>query len=269
GPASSNWIFDYVSQPVSTHGIAAVNYTVSKFSHEFPQNSIIVRLESASSKIPSSERELVIISAHQDSLNYKYPFFRAPGADDDGSGSVAIIQVLRSLLEKGFVVPDDIAVEFHWYAAEEGGLLGSLDIASSYRDLDKPVKASLQMDCIGLTPPGSEPVIGIFDTNINANLTTFGTTLIDKYNSISWEYTNCGQMCGSDHMSWNFSGYPAMFVSEGPFHDPPLPYYDRIHTSRDIVGQPGWNLTHITEFVKLVGIFRHLDQNILNHQLDS
>ena len=55
------------------------------------------------------------------------------------------MQVLRSLAGK-FVPPHGVAVEFHWYAGEEGGLLGSQDIAASYEQEGKNVKGMFQMD---------------------------------------------------------------------------------------------------------------------------
>jgi leucyl aminopeptidase len=82
----------------------------------------------------------------KDSLNYALPFYRAPGADDDGSGTVTILQVFRSLIEEKFIPPADIIVEFHWYAAEEAGMLGSQDIAAKYEEEGKKVKGMCQMD---------------------------------------------------------------------------------------------------------------------------
>jgi hypothetical protein len=38
---------------------------------------------------------ITIVGAHQDSMNYKNPFDAAPGADDDGSGTVTILEALR------------------------------------------------------------------------------------------------------------------------------------------------------------------------------
>lgn len=45
-----------------------------------------------------------------------WPFLPAPGADDDGSGSVTILESYRALVAADFhpVRP----VEFHWYSAE-------------------------------------------------------------------------------------------------------------------------------------------------------
>ncbi len=79
-------------------------------------------------------------------MNYRYPFYRAPGADDDGSGTVSILQVLRSLVNERFVPPYDVAIEWHWYAAEEGGLLGSQDVAAAYEKRGASVKGVFQMD---------------------------------------------------------------------------------------------------------------------------
>lgn len=38
------------------------------------------------------------------------------GADDDGSGTVTILESYRSLLASGFV--PERPIEFHWYSAE-------------------------------------------------------------------------------------------------------------------------------------------------------
>ena len=50
------------------------------------------------------------------------------------------------MVEHTFVPPSDLAVEFHWYAGEEGGLLGSQDIAAAYENRGEQVKGMLHMD---------------------------------------------------------------------------------------------------------------------------
>jgi leucyl aminopeptidase len=74
------------------------------------------------------------------------PFYRAPGADDDASGSGTCLQVLRTLVKQSFVPPANLALEFHWFAAEEGGLLGSQDVAAAYEKEGKKIKGMLHMD---------------------------------------------------------------------------------------------------------------------------
>lgn len=125
GEQSSQWLHDHIAEviekaPYHTH------ISLEYFTHKFPQSSIIARFEP---KGRDFDKPLTIIGAHQDSANYLFPLLPAPGADDDGSGTVSILEAFRVLAESGFV-PKEGPVEFHWYAAEEGGLLGSQDIAA-------------------------------------------------------------------------------------------------------------------------------------------
>lgn len=67
-----------------------------------------------------------------------FPLLPAPGADDDLSGTASILEAFRALAQHGFV-PSRGPVEFHWYAAEEAGLLGSKEIVSEYKQLGRKV----------------------------------------------------------------------------------------------------------------------------------
>jgi len=71
------------------------------------------------------------------------PMLRAPGADDDGSGTVTILEVFHALVTVGFRPPRP--VEFHWYSAEEGGLLGSQAVAKVYEKRNVDVLAMIQV----------------------------------------------------------------------------------------------------------------------------
>lgn len=86
----------------------------------------------------------VIVGAHQDSVNMWLPMWgRSPGADDDGSGTVTILEVFRALINTGF--RPNRPVEFHWYSAEEAGLLGSQAVAQSYEKKGVDVLAMIQV----------------------------------------------------------------------------------------------------------------------------
>lgn len=91
---------------------------------------------------PAIKLPLVILGAHQDSANYAFPLLPAPGADDDGSGTVTILEAFRALVQAGF--KPECPVEFHWYAAEEAGLLGSQDVVAEYVRQRKDVGAMIQ-----------------------------------------------------------------------------------------------------------------------------
>lgn len=140
------------------------------------------------------------------------------------------------MLEQDFVPPPGVRVEFHWYAAEEGGLLGSQDIAAAHEKAGAKVRGMLQMDSVYLlsrstiwplmttanvvtafVKNGTTPIIGLFGDQVDGNLTSFTTKLVDTYLPISWNITGCGKTCGSDHMSWHKAGYRAAFATESLF----------------------------------------------------
>ena len=64
---------------------------------------------------------------------------------------------------------------------------------------------------------GTEPKIAFFKDQVDKNLTTFATKLVEAYSPLPWNLTTCGLGCGSDHMSWTKAGYPAIFATEGFF----------------------------------------------------
>lgn len=125
GEESSQWLHDHV-QSIIAESPYHTHISLEYFTHAFPQSSIIARFEP---KVRDFSKPLTIIGAHQDSANYLFPLLPAPGADDDCSGTVSILEAFRVLALSGFA-PKDGPVEFHWYAAEEAGLLGSQDIAA-------------------------------------------------------------------------------------------------------------------------------------------
>ena len=86
-----------------------------------------------------------------DSINSVGPiedwkFARAPGADDNGSGSTAVMLAFEAILMSGFVPARTL--EVHFYAGEERGLLGSRYMADKYQLLDKLPFAMLVCVCL-------------------------------------------------------------------------------------------------------------------------
>jgi bacterial leucyl aminopeptidase len=117
------------------------------FTHIFPQPSIIARFEP---KVRNFSKPLTILGAHQDSANYLFPLLPAPGADDDGSGTITILETFRVLAHSGYI-PQDGPVEFHWYAAEEGGNLGSQAVARYKKDSGVAIGAMMEFVCVPST----------------------------------------------------------------------------------------------------------------------
>lgn len=132
-----------------------------------------------------------MIGAHQDSINLWLPsILAAPGADDDGSGTVTILEAFRVLLSSEDVIKGKLenTLEFHWYSAEEGGLLGSQAIFSSYEKSKRDVKAMLQQDMTGYSQgtldSGKVESVGVIVDFVNAKLTDFIKKIIVEVSAV-------------------------------------------------------------------------------------
>ena len=79
---------------------------------------------STHSSYPAIENtdETVLLSAHYDSRG-SFGSVRAPGGDDDGSGTTAVIAMARTIARKGISFKKN--VQLCLFAGEEQGLLGS------------------------------------------------------------------------------------------------------------------------------------------------
>jgi bacterial leucyl aminopeptidase len=244
GIESARWLYDQVNETIAASGAAKHGATVSKFDHPWGQFSIIAQ-------IPGKSNSTVVIGAHQDSINMFLPaFLAAPGADDDGSGTVTILEALRVLLQSKDVVKGkaENTIEFHWYSAEEGGLLGSQAIFSSYSQSGKDVKAMIQQDMTGYitkTIAAGEPEsVGVITDFVDAGLTEFVKEVVTEYCDIPYVLTKCGYAC-SDHASASKYGYPSAFVIESDFK-----YSDsKIHTTEDKIEY--LSLDHMLQHAKM------------------
>ncbi len=228
GAQSAAWLFKTVTDTISKSGADKHGATVRQFTHRWGQHSVIASISGKSEKT-------VVIGAHQDSINLFLPsILAAPGADDDGSGTVTILEALRVLLTDEKVVKGQAenTIEFHWYSAEEGGLLGSQAIFKNYEKEGRDVKAMLQQDMTGYVQKtldaGQPESVGVITDFVDRDLTTFVKVVIDNYCQIPWVETKCGYAC-SDHASASKAGYPSAFVIESGFKYS----NDKIHTTED------------------------------------
>ncbi|KAI9678213.1 MAG: Leucine aminopeptidase 1 [Caeruleum heppii] len=228
GVQSAEWLYSKISSIISSSPASKHKITVKKFPHKWGQPSLIAT-------IPGKSNKTVVIGAHQDSINLFLPsILSAPGADDDGSGTVTILEALRVILQSSNITSGEMpnTLEFHWYSAEEGGLLGSQAVFSSYEAQGRDVKAMLQQDMTGFVKrtvdAGEEESVGVITDYVDKGLTEFIKKIVTEYCTIPFILTKCGYAC-SDHASASKAGYPSAFVIESDFR-----YSDNhIHTSDD------------------------------------
>jgi len=232
GVESAIWL----AEKYLSYGRGRDDIEVTFFDHVWPQPSVIGRILGNG----PLANELVIIGSHIDSASSDP--LRAPGADDDASGSSVVLEIFRVLAQQGF--KPSRTIEFQGYAAEEVGLRGSQDIAQRYQ-LDGNIIASmLQMDMEGYVSAGTTPTIGIVTDFTSPELNRFIRTLVETYTSTQWLNDECNYAC-SDHASWYRAGYPSSFVFESQFAVS-NPY---VHTPNDL--STHLNYAHMMEITRL------------------
>ncbi|MBX3039213.1 MAG: M20/M25/M40 family metallo-hydrolase [Bdellovibrionaceae bacterium] len=205
-----------------------------------PQKSLMVR-------VPGNvaPQEVVVIGAHFDSIAGWTGGSRAPGADDNASGSANIFEALRVLLLTG---PTARTVEFYWYAGEESGLLGSAEIAKAAKEQKRQIVGVLQLD-MTLFPGSGELVIGNMTDFTSAWLRDFLVSANQNYLKAQLVDDQCGYGC-SDHASWYRQGFPTLMPFESTFSRS----NKAIHTPNDVINAQS-NFRHSHVFSKIALLF--------------
>ncbi|TFK64052.1 Zn-dependent exopeptidase [Pluteus cervinus] len=152
---------------------------------------------------------LVLISAHYDSRG-SFGSTRAPGGNDDGSGTTALLSIARTIGRLGVKFHHN--VELVAFAGEEQGLLGSRAYSAKLREQNADIILMIQADMLAYHKPGEPPQLGLPES--------IGTPEVsDLVGNISTIYTpelkiGTTRACCSDHQSFHQQGFPATQVFE-------------------------------------------------------
>jgi leucyl aminopeptidase len=216
--------------------------TVELWSHTWLQPSVVATIQGTT--LPN---EVVVIGGHLDSINSSSATGAAPGADDDASGIASVTEIFRVAMANGYKPAR--TVKFIAYAAEEGGLYGSKDIANWHKNNLANVVAVLQLDMTNYK--GSTYDFGFVTDYTNATLTSFTQNLITTYlPGMTWTSFACGYGC-SDHASWTNAGYPSTMPFEATLSTD-NPY---IHTANDTLSVTSGSASNSVKFAKLGAAF--------------
>ena len=164
--------------------------------------------------VDPANRTLYVIGGHMDSTTFAANrTTAAPGADDDGSGTAAVIEAARVLSDFRF----NATILFITFTAEESGLIGSDYCASCLAAQFQDVGLMINLDMIAHDPTNASRV----DVTANAasewaadlalaQIADYGIGLVPT------KYVNPAAT-NSDHASFWSQGYPAIFFSETDF----------------------------------------------------
>lgn len=176
----------------------------------------------AEKKGKTSPEDIFIICAHYDSTS-NIPTIFAPGADDNASGTSAVLESARIIVK----YPLDFTVRFICFSAEEWGLYGSTAYSLSARNRNEKIIGVMNFDMIAYTdnlPEDLEIIVNpssewLAERTILASKTYYEHP-IRKIVSTSFVY--------SDHASFWQRGYDAFCaIEDNPIRNP---YY---HTTYD------------------------------------
>lgn len=194
-------------------------------------------------KIGNSNEPGVLIGGHEDTLSSNWS--NKPGADDDGSGTVTVLETARVLINSD--VRFNKPIYLAWYAAEEVGLVGSQYVVRHFQDNKIKLDAVVQFDMTGYMHK-NDPTMWLMDDYVDSDLTVFVEKLINKYVQQPVKHSRCGYAC-SDHASWTQGGYK----SSMPFETAMNQDNPDIHSSRDTMEK--LSLDHMTDYAKLAIAF--------------
>jgi hypothetical protein len=107
--------------------------------------------------------QVYLITAHLDSMPTGLV---APGADDNGSGSVAVLMAARLLAPHGLVH----TVRFVLFTGEEQGLVGSAAYAADCKARGDDIRGVVNLDMIAYNSPGKpDPIIDLHASSSTAS----------------------------------------------------------------------------------------------------
>ncbi|MCA9870418.1 MAG: M28 family peptidase [Anaerolineae bacterium] len=181
---------------------------------------------------------IYIIGAHLDDTSGSATTL-APGADDNGSGSVAVLTAAELLTPYTF----DATIRFVLFTGEEQGLWGSQAYANSLSGQD--IRGMLNMDMIAWDSQDG-PDMDIHARSSVAGSVDMGQTYADVISAYSLNLTPVIYSNGtsaSDHASfWNI-GVPAILAIENYYADTGAPrdfnaYYHSVNDRVQYFNQP-------------------------------
>jgi Zn-dependent M28 family amino/carboxypeptidase len=222
--------------------------------------------------IKGSEKpdEIIIISAHLDHIGISGNGEVNNGADDDGSGTVAVMEIaeaFKQAADKGLGPKRSIL--FLHVTGEEIGLYGS----RYYTDVDPifPLEntvADLNIDMIGRVDPkheGKENYLYLIGADkLSKELHDISETINNKHTKIEFDYTYNDDndpnrfYYRSDHYNFAKNNIPVIFYFNGthadyhkPTDTPDKIRYDLLETRAKLIFYTAWELANREERLKL------------------
>ena len=166
----------------------------------------------------SSLSEYALIGGHMDGA-VKNGKFGAAGADDNGTGTAAVLECARIFKNYSF----ENTVLFALFNGEESGLLGSKKMANDMKQKGHKVKGGVvTYDMLGHSTASSKNLVqleGFDNSSANKNFVQkYMQGIVDTYTKMkTYQYL---KGFGSDHVSFKNAGFVTILLIEREYDHP-------------------------------------------------
>jgi hypothetical protein len=191
---------------------------------------------------PRLASEWVVLGAHYDHIGVDQRGRIGLGADDNASGTAALLELAEALA----VARPARSVMFAAFSGEEDGLLGSKALARALPMPKESIAAMINLDMIGRGDPKEVAIIGLVQNPALEDVLQRARKL--EKTGIERLVLRQGEELfqRSDHWSFHELGVPVLFFFEGL----PIEKNGDYHTWRDVPERLDWpKILHTTRFV--------------------
>lgn len=189
--------------------------------------------------------EYVVCGAHYDSYNNTpgHPdSLRAPGADDNASGTSGILETARLLSSYRF----ERSIMYCGWAAEEAGLKGSAAYAKKCAENEVDIVGYFNLDMIGYLREGDAMQMQLVYVDRDSTMANYIYQFCEVYDPTMPVIQ--GWIIGgdSDFSSFNRNGYAAVHLFENAYYCSPF-----IHSTDDVLGISVNNMDQAKRFTEI------------------
>jgi len=224
-------------------------------------NDIRNRLLLANNMITLDAAKMQAIRVNMDSIRKAHPKPRLDsirnGADDDGSGSMALLEIAEAI--QGMKVKPKRSTLFVWHTGEEAGLIGSAFFVNNPTVPIDSVVTGINIDMIGRgraedLPGGGPDFVGVvgssFDSKDLGEMVSSVNKKLDKPLTLDYKFDSTVAWSGynnlygrSDHINYARAGVPIAFFFTGLHGD-----YHQVSDEPEFIDYPHY--TKITSYIR-------------------
>ncbi len=154
----------------------------------------------------------VVLGAHYDSrgVNNQSPTEPSPGANDDGTGTAALLEIARAISESGLTFKYSLMLCA--FTGEEQGLFGSRAKAEEQAEEGLDILAMFALDMLAYRREGAPPQVGLPIRNHDHVLSLFTGLMFNRYVPAVTVCTTTA--CCSDNTAYHEQGFSSTFIFE-------------------------------------------------------